>query len=64
MKSKSLLIMEDQTGKVSGACFPDLPGTFAAGHSQRQVEVVAREAADQELGELSTLSAAKIGPSL
>lgn len=36
---------------------PDLPGVYAAGDSQRQVEVLAKEAADDEVAERDTLPA-------
>ena len=59
MKSKYLLVVEGETGKGFSAWFPDLPGVFAAGDSKRQVELLARGAANEELSELSTLPAAK-----
>lgn len=55
MKSKYLLVVEGETGKGFSAWFPDLPGVFATGDSQRQLEVLAREAADEGLSELSSL---------
>jgi len=55
MKSNYLLIVEGDTGKGFSAWFPDLPGVYAAGDSKRQVEVLAKEAAEDELDECSTL---------
>ena len=57
MKSKYLLILEGETGKGFSAWLPDLPGVYAAGDSQRQVEVLAKEAADDEVAERDTLPA-------
>jgi len=47
--------LEGDTGKGFSAWLPDLPGVYAAGDSQRQVEVVAKEAADDEVSERDTL---------
>lgn len=60
MKSKYLLILEGETGKGFSAWFPDLPGVYAAGHSQRQVEVLAKEAALDELSECSMASSPRL----
>ena len=57
MKSKYLLILEGETGKGFSAWLPDLPGIYAAGDSQRQVEVLAKVAADDEVAERDTLPA-------
>ena len=56
MKCKYLLILEGETGKGYSAWFPDLPGVYAAGDSTRQVELLAKEAADDELAERHTLA--------
>lgn len=60
MTSKYLLVVENDTGTGFSAWFPDLPGVYAVGDSERQVEVLARQAANEELAELSTLPAAKL----
>ena len=58
-----LLVVGGETGKGFNAWFPHLLGVFAAGESKRQVLVLAKQAADEELSELSTLSAVKLGSS-
>ncbi len=55
MKCKYLLILEGETGKGFSAWLPDLPGVYAAGDSQRQVKVLAKEAADDKVAERDTL---------
>ena len=57
MKSKFLLVVEGDTGRGFSAWFPDLAGVFAAGDSKRQVEVLAKEVAEEELSELRSLPA-------
>ena len=53
------MILEGDVGKGFSAWFPDLPGVFAAGNSQRQVEMLAKEAAEDELQECDTLPTTK-----
>ena len=55
MKCKYLLILEGETGKGFSAWLPDLPGVYAAGDSQRQVKVLTKEAADDEVAERDTM---------
>ena len=50
-----LLILEGERGKGFSAWLPDLPGVYAAGDSHRQVEVLAQEAAEDEVAERDNL---------
>ena len=49
------MILEGDIGKGFSAWFPDLPGVYIAGNSQRQVQVLAKEAAEDELSDCDTL---------
>ena len=60
MKITYVLILEGDTGKGFSAWFPDLPGVFACGDSRRQVEALAKEAAEDELQEVDNLPPAKL----
>lgn len=55
MRCKYLLISEGETGKGFCAWLPDLPGVYAAGDLKRQVELLAKEVADDKVAERHTL---------